>query len=239
MIYFIAFFSSFAATWIFTYGIRKIAAKAKIFDYPDATLKQHTQPIPLLGGMGIYFSHVVLIFVFWIFGYIIDQKITAFSILGIVLAGAILHIGGFFDDKYHMSPKNQFLFPLLAVCVIILFGIRITYITHPFGGILNIANYFGIALTALWLLGMMYTTKLLDGLDGLVSGITFIGSFIIFIVSLFWDVPWSGTSVLALILGGSCLGFLLWNFHPAKIFLGEGGSLYLGFMLGVLSVISV
>jgi len=87
-------------------------------------------------------------------------------------------------------------------------------------------------------MGMMYTTKFLDGLDGLVSGVAVIGSIILFLVSLFWDVPLSGTSILCLILGGSSLGFLIWNFHPAKIFLGEGGSTFLGFMLGVLAIIS-
>lgn len=85
---------------------------------------------------------------------------------------------------------------------------------------------------------MMYTTKFLDGLDGLVSGIGAIGAIILFIVSLFWDVPQSGTSILALILAGSCLGFLRYNWHPAKIFLGESGSVFIGFMLAVLAIIS-
>jgi len=85
---------------------------------------------------------------------------------------------------------------------------------------------------------MIYTTKFLDGLDGLVSGVTVIGSIILFCVSLFWDVDQSGTSVLCLILAGSTLGFLLFNFYPARIFLGEGGSTFLGFMLGVLAIIS-
>ena len=79
---------------------------------------------------------------------------------------------------------------------------------------------------------------LLDGLDGLVSGIGAIGAIILFIVSLFWDVPQSGTSILALILAGSCLGFLIYNWHPARIFLGESGSVFIGFMLGILAIIS-
>jgi len=104
--------------------------------------------------------------------------------------------------------------------------------------VLRIAPLLGIAVTIVWLLGMSYTTKFLDGLDGLVVGITAIGAFIIFGLSLTWDVPDSGTTLLALLLCGACLGFLVFNWHPAKIFLGEGGSLYCGFMLGVLAVIS-
>ena len=85
---------------------------------------------------------------------------------------------------------------------------------------------------------MIYTTKFLDGLDGLVSGIGTLGALILFIVSLFWDVPMSATSVLCLILAGALLGFLKYNFYPAKIFLGEAGSTFIGFMLGVLAIIS-
>ena len=99
-------------------------------------------------------------------------------------------------------------------------------------------DWLGVILAFLWLLGMIYTTKFLDGLDGLVAGVTTIGAIIIFIVSLYWDIPLSGTSILALILAGACLSFLIFNWHPAKIFLGEGGSIFCGFILGVLAIIS-
>jgi UDP-GlcNAc:undecaprenyl-phosphate GlcNAc-1-phosphate transferase len=118
-------------------------------------------------------------------------------------------------------------------------GIEIKYVTNPAGGIINITSpVISMVIVFLWLLGMTYTTKLLDGLDGLVAGITFIASIILFSVSLFWDINMSGTSILCLILAGSSLGFLFFNFYPARIFLGEGGSTFLGFMLGVLAIIS-
>jgi len=85
---------------------------------------------------------------------------------------------------------------------------------------------------------MMYTTKLLDGLDGLVSGITVVGSFIIFGVAMSKNVAQPNTALLALILGGAFLGFLIFNWRPAKIFLGEGGSLFAGLILGTLAIIS-
>jgi UDP-GlcNAc:undecaprenyl-phosphate GlcNAc-1-phosphate transferase len=93
-------------------------------------------------------------------------------------------------------------------------------------------------LTFIWLMGMMYTTKLLDGLDGLVSGITIIGALIIAAISLNKVVAQPNTALIAIILAGAFLGFLIFNFHPAKIFLGEGGSLFAGLMLGVLAIIS-
>jgi len=92
--------------------------------------------------------------------------------------------------------------------------------------------------TLLWLTGMMYTTKFLDGLDGLVSGVTVIGSVIIFILSLSQEVLQADTALLAALVAVVFLGFLFFNWHPAKIFLGESGSLFAGFILGVLAIIS-
>ena len=152
---------------------------------------------------------------------------------------------GFLDDKYNIRTKS-FIGPLLAAILAVALGITVTYITNPFTAgtglygrsLLYFSGTIGPIFSFFWLLGMMYTTKFLDGLDGLVSGIGAIGAIILFIVSLFWDVPQSGTSILCLILAGSCLGFLRYNWHPAKIFLGESGSVFIGFMLGVLSIIS-
>jgi len=98
--------------------------------------------------------------------------------------------------------------------------------------------WLSIIITFLWLLATTYTTKLLDGIDGLTSSIGLVASLVIFVVSLSWDVVGSTTSILSLALAGSILGFLFFNWYPAKIFLGEGGSTFIGFSLGVLAIIS-
>ena len=154
---------------------------------------------------------------------------------------------GFLDDAFRLTWWQQMLGPILAVSIMIAAGLEIPFVTNPFGtGVLDLGEFFaggmivpteGI-LIFLWLLGMMYTTKLLDGVDGLASSISFVATLVIFVVSLFWDHSGSTTSFLALTLAGAILGFLVWNWHPAKIFLGEGGSIFLGFMLGVLAIIS-
>jgi UDP-GlcNAc:undecaprenyl-phosphate GlcNAc-1-phosphate transferase len=142
----------------------------------------------------------------------------------------------------------------LAVIAVITSGVGISYITNPLGGMVQLDNFnlklfsisgipykitfFADIFTFIWLLGMMYTTKFLDGLDGLVSGVTTIGAVIIFFVSLMAEVSQPETAMLSIILAGACAGFLIWNFNPAKIFLGEGGSLFTGFMLGILSIIA-
>jgi len=221
----------------FTPLIKKLAVNLNIVDRPKK-IKIHKKPTPLLGGLAIFLSFTLTTLIFWQLGYIKDVKINDAYITAILAGGLILMAGGYFDDRYNLKPYKQIIFPILAIITILFAGIRVQYITNPLGGILELGLNLGILISFFWILGMTYTTKFLDGLDGLAAGITTIGSIIIFIVSLYWDVPSSGTSILALILAGSCLGFLVFNWHPAKIFLGEGGSVFCGFMLGILAIIS-
>lgn len=222
-----------------TYLIRQLAIFLKITDAPSEPRKIHAKPIPQLGGLAIYTTFIILLIIFYQSGFITDGKIQFNHILGIIIGGGLLMVGGYFDDKYKLKPYQQIIWPILAALVIVFSGFSLNYVSNPFGGLIYLG---GAVLSPLiiffWLLGMMYTTKFLDGLDGLVTGVASIGAIILFLVSLFWDVPLSGTSILCLLLAGSTLGFLIWNFYPAKIFLGEGGSLFLGFMLGVLAIIS-
>ena len=170
------------------------------------------------------------------------SKITDLFILAVFLGGFLIILGGSLDDKYHLKPWQQIIWPLLASALVLLADIKITYITNPLGGPANAIIYLtplvGGVISFVWLMGLMYTTKLLDGLDGLVTGITAIAALMIFLLSLDWDVYLSATSIWSLSLLGASLGFLIFNWQPAKIFLGEGGSIFMGFMLGILSIIS-
>jgi UDP-GlcNAc:undecaprenyl-phosphate GlcNAc-1-phosphate transferase len=159
-----------------------------------------------------------------------------------------LIIGGFFDDKYNLPPKILWLFPGIASLVIVWsgIGVGITQISNPFGSPININFDFSLfafrfSLSAflvwLWMMGMIFTTKFLDGLDGLCGGISVIGGLALFALSLMPRLNQPITATIAIIFVGTVLGFLIYNFFPAKIFLGESGSTFLGFMLGVLSII--
>lgn len=238
MLYFETFIFAFIVTVVITPIVRKLAIKINILDYPTNRRKIHSRPIPLLGGLAIFLSFSALTLVYWYLGHLNDVKINNLFIISILGGGALLMIGGYLDDKFSLKPYQQFIFPLLATLTVLFGGITINFVTNPLGGIIKIPFVIGGLIAFVWIIGMIYTTKFLDGLDGLATGITLIGSLIIFIVSLFWDVRSSGTSLLTLILAGSCLGFLIFNFYPAKIFLGEGGSVFLGFILAVLSIIS-
>jgi len=252
--YIYAFLTALFFSVVFTYLIRNFAFKRNILDRPeqDLTRKIQAKPVPLLGGLAIFFAFFLTVFLFK--KEIISAYILGKYLVGIFIGSVLLMFGGVLDDCYCLKPRYQLVWPLLAVLVIIASGIGVEYITNPVGGVfwLNKINFDVITLgettyqitlladvfTLVWLFGMMYTTKFLDGLDGLVSGITFISALIIFFLSLTKDVFQPATALICSILAGSALGFLFFNWHPAKIFLGEGGSLFCGFMLGVLAIIS-
>lgn len=222
---------SSALAWL----VMKLALKLGIVDRPDGGRKAHGRPVPLLGGLAVFFAFFIVL-------YFVQEKLLAGNLLprhwlGFFAGACFLMVGGFLDDKYNLKPAAQFIWPVLAIASVIAGGVEIEKITNPLGGFIYL-GWLSAALIALWLLGMMYTTKLLDGLDGLVSGMTAIGSFIIFLFTMSEKYYQPDVGLAALILAAAAAGFLIFNWHPAKIFLGEGGSLFLGFALGVLAIIS-
>ncbi len=251
------FLLAFTLSVLFTYLVRRMAVHHNVVDLPEQApeRKIHRTPAPLLGGIAIFLS-VVMVTSYYAF--FTDRLIGGYLkpkyLVGMLIAGLLLMVGGWLDDRYHLRPGRQIIWPMAACLAVIASGIGITYISNPFGGVFqldtlklavfsahSIPYYFVVfadIFAFLWMMGMMYTTKFLDGLDGLVSGITTIGAVVIFLLSLNKEVAQPETALLSIVLAGAALGFLIFNFHPAKIFLGEGGSLFTGFMLGTLSIIS-
>lgn len=252
MNYLFLFTITFFFSLLFTFVAKKIANKMKIVDKPSKERKIHKKQIPLLGGFGVFFSFFLVLF--FAKNDIISGDLNVAHWAGVFGGALILMIGGFLDDKYELKPKYSFIFPVLAALFVIAGGVEIEKISSPTGGyiyfdvlkipILKIGDtwrYFVVfsdILIFAWLLGMMYTTKLLDGIDGLVAGLTAIGAFIIFLFTTSEQYYQGDIAVASIILCAACLGFLILNWNPASIFLGEGGSLLLGFILGVLAIIS-
>jgi UDP-GlcNAc:undecaprenyl-phosphate GlcNAc-1-phosphate transferase len=244
-IYFSAFLLAFVLAFAFTYGVRKVALQFQVVDVASPERKIHSGSIPLLGGLAVFFGFMLTVLyftygtssIFFGEGYIKPQHI-----IGLLFAGLFLTVGGAIDDKWNLPWWSQILFPIFAILVILVADIGIKSITSPFGGTFRL-DFFGLTIfseifTFIWLLTMTETTKLLDGLDGLVSGITVIAGIFLFIVSLRRDLLQYDTALIAIILAGSFTGFLVWNWHPAKIFLGEGGATLAGFFIGVLAIIA-
>ena len=230
-------------TFLFTKIIRFFANKYNIVDKPDIGRKIHKKSIPLLGGLAIFLTFFILIF-------FVREKLVAGDLeinhwLGVFVGALFLMIGGFLDDKYNLKPSRQIIFPIIASIAVIIGGVEIEKITNPFGGLIYLNNIKVLGLVVIsdllifaWLMGMMFTTKILDGIDGLVTGVVAIGSLVIFLFTMTTKYYQPDIGLASLILAGACIGFLILNWYPAKIFLGEGGSLLLGFLLGTLAIIS-
>ena len=160
------------------------------------------------------------------------------KLFGILIASLILIVMGAVDDKKSLSPVFRMGITAVAALIVVKFGMGLPKITNPLGGVLYLPATISGAFVFVWLMAMMYTTKILDGLDGLATGISAIGALVLFFFTNVEKYFQPNVAMLAAIFAGSCLGFLIFNFNPAKIFLGEGGSLFVGLMLGVLAIIS-
>jgi len=167
-------------------------------------------------------------------------------LLGILLGATIITILGLIDDKRSLNPTIKLLGQVIAVVVLIWYGIRIVGINNPFGKTyLEFSLYLSFLLTIIWTVTFINSINLIDGLDGLAAGIVVIASATFFIITLFQIDKQSNVAitnrlelvaVMAIALVGSTSGFLLYNFHPARIFMGDTGSMFLGFILGTITV---
>ncbi|MDY6045115.1 MAG: MraY family glycosyltransferase [Peptoniphilus sp.] len=221
--FFLAAIISFAATPI----VRKWAIRSGFMDIPKDERRVHKSAIPLSGGLAIFLAVIVGMFAFMP----LTRENVAFMIGATLIAGS-----GLYDDKYDMSPKGKFGVQILAAIILILGGVKISFFTNPFYGTNLLINleWLAIPITIFWVVGITNTINLIDGLDGLACGISAIASISLMFVA--HRLEHSEMAVFAAILAGGCLGFLPFNFNPAKIFMGDTGALFLGFSLSFLSI---
>lgn len=220
---------------VITPYVIRFAHRIGAIDQPNER-KVHKYPIPRLGGLAIYFSFFASL--------LISMKFSAgssmfFSIsphLGgmLVISLTIVLALGIWDDIKSLPPGKKFLGQFLAATIVYFAGFRISTITHPFSTELLNLGILEFPATIIWIVGITNAFNLIDGLDGLATGVAFIVSLTISIIT-FLKGDFS-TSLMALLLAGSVLGFLRYNFNGAKIFLGDSGSLFLGFLLAILSM---
>lgn len=225
--YIVLFLIPLILSFLFTPIAKKIAYKLNAIDVPKDERRVHKKPIPRLGGLAIFVSFLIVSLMK--FG--LDKHVV-----GILLGDLIIVIMGMFDDIKELSPKKKLVFQILASIVLLLYGIRVDHITIPFlpGTGTYFIGWLGIPITIVWVVGITNAVNLIDGLDGLACGVCSIAALSLFGVSII-----SGrytAAMLSLILSGSCLGFLYYNFNPASIFMGDTGSQFLGFTLAAISL---
>lgn len=205
--------------------VKRLAFRIGAVDAPNHR-KVHARIMPRLGGLAIFGGFLV--------GVAILQPESEYT-LAIILGATVIIITGVLDDMYEISAKAKMLGQLLAALIIIFVGdINIEMINLPFGGELDF-GFLSIPFTILWILAITNAINLIDGLDGLAAGVSTIA--LVTMTTMAFIMGDMFVVAIASVLAASAFGFLFHNFHPAKIFMGDTGALFLGFMIAVLSLL--
>lgn len=216
--------------------VKRFAIKVGAVDVPNAR-KVHTRIMPRLGGLGIFLAFVIaLLAVMPFLPFDLSERDGNF-IKAFLTAGTIIVLTGALDDRFDLNAKLKFLIQIGAACVVVFgFGIKVEFVNIPFmDAYSSLENWIAIPLTIFWIVGVTNAVNLIDGLDGLAAGVSGIAIGTILVMALI-----NGNflvALLCLLLLGGIIGFLFFNFHPAKIFMGDTGSLFLGFSLAMLSLL--
>lgn len=219
----LAFATAMGITLFVTPLTISVALKFKIQDTPDGRLKKHTLPTPYLGGLAVAAAFVVA------FGLLSSRDDTTYSEgTGILASGFMVLLLGLYDDLLNLSPSVKFLGQVLAAVVLYKADIHIDIESLP--------EWANLALTVLWVTGVANAFNLLDIMDGLASGTALVVTLFLFVISVSVQdsqmVPF-----MAITLAGALAGYLRFNWNPARIFLGDTGSLFIGFMIGALTML--
>lgn len=233
MIFLMTFLTALVVSLIMTPVAIKLAPKIGAVDIPNDSRRMHTRVMPRFGGLAIFAGTIVAILFFT------DLKGAS---LGIAVGGTLIYVLGVIDDLRNIPAKVKFIGQIFCATVAYALGVRITFITDHFSfidGHIFLVGAFSYIATVIWIVGITNTINLIDGLDGLAAGVSAIASLSIAYVAYYQFVHTSGAvsgvymaaAIIMLAIAGGAIGFLPYNFHPAKIFMGDGGSLFLGFML--------
>lgn len=201
----------------------KLAFAIGAVDNPNQR-KVHVRTMPRLGGLGIFAGFMLGIL-------LLPDLPSAFK--GIIYGGLAIFLVGLLDDIYKLSAWIKLAGQLIAALIAVYFGITVHFVTNPFDGLLNL-GILSLPVTVLWIIGITNAINLIDGLDGLAGGVSLIAAATLGAIALLkGNMP---VFYVSFLLTAALLGFLPYNFHPARTFMGDGGSNFLGFILACLSV---
>lgn len=234
--YIIGFTISLMIALLMTPAVKKLAFKVGAIDKPNAR-KVHSRIMPRLGGLAIYLAFVAAFLL--LFPFLPDGLLNRYDmnlIKGLLVGGTMIVLIGALDDRFELSAKVKLLGQIAAAAVVVFgFDVQINLLNIPFGESMQpVAEWLSIPLTIFWIVGCTNAINLIDGLDELAAGVSGIAiGTILVMAGLMGSEP---VILMSTLLLGGIIGFLVFNFHPAKIFMGDSGSLFLGFSLAVLSM---
>ena len=231
----LAFATSLVASLALTYLVRERAARAGMFD-PTDDRKVHARQIPRVGGVAIFLSVAIALAILAVRGGFEGVGLVSSKLTVVVVGGAATFLLGLYDDLRQMRARYKFAVQIAIAIGIFAAGVRIDVIALPLIGQISFHPLMALFFTIFWFVGLTNAFNLIDGLDGLASGAAMFALTTMFVVATINGQ--AGAALVTLAVAGATLGFLRYNFHPASIFLGDSGSLFLGFMLAGIGAIS-
>ena len=205
--------------------------KNGLMDKPNAR-KIHSHPIPRLGGAAIWVCFILSFLSLIILSYYPHRSLLS----GLLLGSSLMFLLGLVDDIYGLGAKFKFTIQLTIASIVFFLGVKISSVFIPFAGLVEIPPILSYFATIAWIVGISNAVNFIDGVDGLAGSVITISSVTLGLITVALVPSDVVSSLLAFILAGSMLGFLTYNFHPAKIFMGDSGALFAGFLLAALSI---
>lgn len=210
------------------------AKKNNLTDKPDAR-KIHHAPIARLGGIAIWASVMLTFILLVILSYYPYGKLLS----GILLGSSLMFLLGLIDDIYGLNAKFKLVVQIAIASIVFFLGISVETIYNPFGAPIHLGIVLSYIVTVLWIVGISNALNFIDGVDGLAGSIVTISSVTLGLIAVAMTPTNAISALIAFILAGSMLAFLTYNFNPAKIFMGDSGALFAGFLLATLSITGV
>lgn len=229
-LYTLIFLGALAGSLLLVPVMRRIALRLDIVDHPSESRKVHRQPIPYLGGVAFYLSFMLMAVLL----HFLAPTYAPPNLLPIAIVGTLILLLGLYDDLRDLSSSKKLIIELILIAALFYGGVRATLFSHPLGGSVDL-GWIAIIITCLWIAGVMNAVNFSDGLDGLAAGLVFICAAAIFAIA--FKNGRITSCIFMLYLMGTSLGFLWHNFHPANIFMGDAGALFLGYILGASTLI--
>ncbi|MDO5725173.1 MAG: MraY family glycosyltransferase [Tissierellia bacterium] len=228
MNYLKVFICAFVLAMLMTPFVRKFAIGIGAVDIPKDSRRMHKEPIPSLGGLALYFAIFFTLFIF--------SKFTTKEILHVFIGSTLILISGAIDDVKSITPMQKLIVQIIAAIILIRGDIKISFVTNPFGqeGSIWSLGFLSYPASIIWIVGITNAINLIDGMDGLAAGVSMMAAISLGYVAYIFG--YGHMAIIAFALAGACLGFLPYNFHPAKIFMGDTGALTLGFILSAISI---